>query len=232
MPDKLELRFNVDLVVRAFGMDAEGHPFSQKVHTQDISYRGAKLLGLEKRLTPNDIIGIQFGELKARCKVIWVTDPASVQKIEAGVEILPSQACPWQAEIAKMQAGTTASISRTAPVARDKRKFPRQKVAFPIEVRDQPGSGAPLRTATADVSGRGCYIETMLPYPVGKTLDITFWLNSQPIHTKAIVRTCDGGFGMGIEFVSLDEAIQQLLQTQLENMAAEGAPLWRTQGAG
>lgn len=227
MPDKLELRFNVDLLVRAFGMDAEGRPFSQRVHAQDISYRGAKLSGLEKRLTLNDIIGIQFGELKARCKVVWVADAA----FEAGVEMLPSQACPWQAEIAKLQAGTTASIARTAPVARDKRKFPRQRVAFPIEVRDRQGGGAPVRTATADVSGRGCYIETMLPYPMGKALEITFWLNSQPIHTKAIVRTCDGGFGMGIEFISLDEETQQLLQQQLENMAAEGAPLWRTQGA-
>jgi hypothetical protein len=80
-----------------------------------------------------------------------------------------------------------------------------------------------MRTKTADINGSGCYVETMLPLPVGKALNITFWLDSQPIHTAATVRTCDGGVGMGIEFTGLDEATKKQLQHQVEAMAAESA---------
>ena len=81
-----------------------------------------------------------------------------------------------------------------------------------------------MRTKTADMSGTGCYIETMLPLPVGKTLSITIWLDSEKINTTAIVRTCDGGVGMGIEFTGLDEQTQNRLQQQVEAMAAESEP--------
>jgi hypothetical protein len=78
-----------------------------------------------------------------------------------------------------------------------------------------------MKTQTADCNGRGCYVETLLPLPVGKNLHISFWLDSEKVTTSAIVRTCDGGVGMGIEFTGLDEAAQQRLQRQVEAMAAE-----------
>ena len=64
----------------------------------------------------------------------------------------------------------------------------------------------------------------MMPFPVEKILDLTFWLNTRQIHTRAIVRTCDGGVGMGIEFTGLDEATQRQLQQQVESMAVESSP--------
>ena len=89
-----------------------------------------------------------------------------------------------------------------------------------------------MRTRSADISGRGCYIETMLPLPVGKVLSITLWLDAQRVNTSAVVRSCDGGVGMGIEFTGLDEATQDRLQQQVENMAAEGETSENAQGAG
>jgi hypothetical protein len=50
---------------------------------------------------------------------------------------------------------------------------------------------------------------------------ITFWLNSEKVRTAAIVRTCDSGMGMGIEFRDLDEATQKQLQRQVETIAIE-----------
>jgi hypothetical protein len=64
----------------------------------------------------------------------------------------------------------------------------------------------------------------MLPLPVGRTLIITFWLDTEQISTPAIVRTCDGGVGMGIEFTGLDPALQARLQQQVDEMAADSEP--------
>jgi hypothetical protein len=72
---------------------------------------------------------------------------------------------------------------------------------------------------------RGCSIEAMLPLPVGTILMITFWLNSEKVRTTAIVRTCKGGMGMGIEFTGLDEATQKQLQRQVETIAVESAAI-------
>ena len=112
MADKPEPRFQVDLVIRAFGMDAYGHPFSQDAHARDISDHGAKLSGFEKQLRAGDIIGVQFGEKRARCRVIWASDAGPVQKIQAGVKVLPGQPCPWQREREMLRA--TAKASRMA----------------------------------------------------------------------------------------------------------------------
>ena len=82
-----------------------------------------------------------------------------------------------------------------------------------------------MRTRTADIAGNGCYIETMLPLPVGRVLIITFWLDSESVRTAAIVRTCDRGVGMGIEFTGLDQATQKRLQQQVESIAVESAEI-------
>jgi len=81
------------------------------------------------------------------------------------------------------------------------------------------------------VNGRGCYVETMIPLPVGTVLTVTFWLGSEQVATPAVVRTCDGGVGMGIEFTGLDLATQQRLQRQAEAMAADSQPSENVQGA-
>jgi hypothetical protein len=229
MPNEPEPRVDVNLPIRVFGMDAEGKPFSQKAHARNISLHGARVAGLEKQLKPGDVVGVQFGEQKARCKVIWIVDAGPVQKIEAGVKMVEGQPCPWQKEMETPQ--TVAPTPRNAPATEDKRKFPRQRVPLSMEIRDEQGGGAAMKTNTADVNGGGCYIETLLPLPVGKLLNITFWLESEQISTTAVVRTCDGGVGMGIEFTGLDPATQERLQHQVEAMAADSEPSKNVQGA-
>jgi hypothetical protein len=76
-----------------------------------------------------------------------------------------------------------------------------------------------MRTQATDIGGRGCYVETMLPLALGTLVNITFWLDSDKIVTPAVVRTCDGGVGMGIEFTGLDEKIQIRLQDKLQEMS-------------
>ncbi len=216
MSDQLEPRFLADLVARVFGMDAEGRPFSRKAHILDISDRGARLSGLDVKLLVGDVIGVQLGDRKARCRVIWFTGPAP--PIEVGVEIVAGQPCPWDRERAAHRSTATPPILRSAPVAKDKRKFRRHRISFPIEIRDGRSLGAGNAATTADMSAGGCYVETRTPLPVRERVTISFWLNSERVQTTAVVRTSDGGVGMGIEFTGLDEVAQQQLQRQVESM--------------
>ena len=226
MSNQPEPRFIADLEVRVFGMDAGGRPFSRNVHTLDISDRGARLCGLEAKLLVGDVIGVQFGDRKAQCRVIWVTGPAL--PIDAGVGIVAGQPCPWERQRAAQRVAAMAPILRSAPVAKDKRKFRRHKISFPIDIRDGQSVGSGQAATTADMSAGGCYVETRTPLPVREKVTVSFWLNSEPVQTTAVVRTSDGGVGMGIEFTGLDEVAQQQLQRQVESLDSS---LMRARGA-
>jgi hypothetical protein len=236
MSEKIEPRLDVKLPVRVYGMGADGRPFLQNAEARNISHHGAKLFGLETQLKPGDVIGVQLGEKKARCKVIWVVDAGQTQKISVGVSLVERQTCPWEKEMGQAQQVSEPALrvapSDTGPADEDKRKFPRHRVPFPIEIRDQSGVGSHMNTKSADISARGCYVETMLPLPAGKLLQVSFWLDSERISTPAVVRSCDGGVGMGIEFTGLDDKTRDRLQQQIEVMAAESEASGKPQSAG
>ena len=213
-----EPRFNTDLSVRVFGIDADGRPFSENSQLRNISDHGAKLQGMVIQLRPGDIIGVRLHGQKARCKVAWAINLAPVDRNEAGVRVLEGEPCPWQEEREKQEAIGTAPISRIPPAARDKRKFARHSIPFPIEIRGCGDVSFCLRTHAADITGNGCYVETTQPFPKGTNLNITFWLSSELLLTTAIVRTSTHGVGMGIEFTDIDDATQKRLQQQLESM--------------
>ncbi len=220
MTNKPEPRVDVDLLVRVWGMGTDGRPFNQSAHAHNISDHGAKLSGIQHPLAAGDVIGVQLGANKARFRVIWVIDAGLLQNIQAGVQIVEGQQCPWQHEMSSSQ---STSSSRAEAATENQRKFPRHKIPFPIEISDGQGSRSLMRTQSTDISGRGCYVETMLPLPLGKELTITFWLESDKVTTPAVVRACDGGVGMGIEFTGLDEQTQERLQSLLESMDSETA---------
>jgi PilZ domain len=203
-------------------MSAEGRAFTQNAHAHNISSHGARLSGIEHSLKTGDIIGVQLAEKKARFKVIWVIEAGHLRKVEAGVQLLEGQLCPWLQELQKPQAAPTP-VSEDDTSSKNKRKFLRHKLPFPLEIRDQrSGPGAiNMRTQATDISGRGCYVETLMPLPQGLNLNVTFWLDSERITVPAVVRTCDGGVGMGIEFTGLDSGTQDRLQKELDRLDEE-----------
>jgi hypothetical protein len=232
MSSQPEPRVDVDLLVRVFGMSAEGRPFLQNAHAHNISSQGARLSGIEHSLKAGDVIGVQLAEKKARFKIVWVIDAGHLGQIEAGVQLLEGQQCPWRQELQKAEAGATGAGDSQAS-SQNKRRFLRHKVPFPLEIRDQrSGSGGiNMRTQSTDISGRGCYVETLMPLPRGMELNVSFWLDSERITVPAVVRTCDGGVGMGIEFTGLDAATQDRLQKQLDKMEEESNSSQNAQGA-
>jgi hypothetical protein len=86
-----------------------------------------------------------------------------------------------------------------------------------LELRDERVK-APTRISATDVSGNGCYIETMLPLPLGTVLRVDFWLESEHINITAVVRTCDPGVGNGIEFTGMPPDGKQRMQAYLDSI--------------
>ena len=65
-----------------------------------------------------------------------------------------------------------------------------------------------LSTAT-DISGIGCYVETIFPLSIGTSLKVDLSIDSEQVTTRSFVRTSDPGLGMGIEFIGLRLEDQQ-----------------------
>jgi hypothetical protein len=128
------------------------------------------------------------------------------------VQLLEGQACPWRKEL------TEPGAAQPVTAGQNQRKFVRHQIRFPLEISDQRGGGAHMQTSATDISGRGCYVETLLPFPLGTTVQITFWMDSDKVRTVGIVRTSDPGVGMGIEFVGLDEDAQLRFQRLIEGL--------------
>ncbi len=203
-----EKRLTVDIPVRIWGMSAQGRPFSQHVRAQNISGEGASLNDVESELKVGDVIGIQCDSNKARCTVIWAMNTGTLKRNQVGIRLVTDQECPWREHLPE---GTEdAEIS-----AANRRRYYRHKISLPIEIRDERVQ-APTRINATDVSGNGCYIETMMPMQTGTVLRIEIWIDTDRITATAVVRTCDPGVGNGIEFTGLPPDGKIKLQKYLD----------------
>ena len=215
-------RLMTDLSVRVWGMAASGQTFNQHVQARNISSSGALFSGLEQQLKVGDIVGVQFANQKTRCKVIWVMDTGSAQKFQAGVQIVSGQDCPWKDHL-------TPDQITPQPDPNNRRKFARHRVSFPLEVRDERVQ-TPMRVNATDISGNGCYVETILPLAIGTTLRVDFWIDDEKISTSAIVRTSDPGVGMGIEFIGLTPDTKRRVQNHLDKSDPLTVNTFKTSG--
>jgi hypothetical protein len=203
-----EPRLTVDLPVRIWGMNAEGRPFSQHARAQNISSEGALLSGIESELKVGDMIGVQCEDRKTRCTVVWVVNTGPSKKNQVGIKLVAEQECPWKNYLSLD--GATVKISDS-----NRRRYHRHKISLPIELRDERVN-APIRINATDVSGNGCYVESMMPLPLGTVLRVDFWLESEHINITAVVRTCDPGVGNGIEFTGMPQSTKEHMQTYLD----------------
>lgn len=209
-PQRPDPRITADLSVRVWGMSASGKTFNQHIQARNISSSGALFSGLEHELKVGDVIGVQYLDRKSRCKVMWVMDTGPLQKFEAGVQIVSDQDCPWKNELSPDQIAPP-------PEPNNRRRFRRHRISFPLEMRDEHVK-TPMRVNATDVSGNGCYVESVLPLAIGTTLRVEFWIESEKNSTSAVVRTSDPGVGMGIEFIGLTPEAKQQLQSHLERV--------------
>jgi hypothetical protein len=215
--NQTEPRLTVDLPVRIWGMSADGRPFSQRARAHNISSEGALISGVDNELKVGDVVGVQCDEKKTRCTVIWVMNTGPVKKNQVGVKLVAEQECPWKDYLpldgATLSFGSSNTSSKNS--SSNRRRWHRHKISLPLELRDERVN-APNRINATDVSGNGCYVESMLPLPLGTVLRVDFWLDSEHIKITAVVRTCDPGVGNGIEFTGMPAETKERLQAYLE----------------
>ena len=208
-----------EIMVRVWGMDADGHAFFQNVMASQLTFAGAQLTGMEHPLKAGEVIGLQYDGKKTRVRVGQVGEANLPGKMLAQIEIVGGQPCPWEEALRQGSDAKPQKEERAAASERNKRRFPRVRARFPLELRDERGGGTALKTHAADISGRGCYVETLVPLPLGTPLALVFWIDSDKIVTTGIVRSSDPGVGMGIEFTGLHEPTKERLQDHLEKLA-------------
>jgi hypothetical protein len=203
-----ETRVAVDLQLRVWGMGADGRAFLQHAHARNISNGGALLSGIEHDLKIGETIEVQYGEKKARCKVMWASKTSALQKIQVGVKLLRELECPWTAAL--------RTVERPGSIApQSRRKWNRHKISFLIELQNDRVN-MPMRVSATDISANGCYVEAIVPLSVGTSLKVDLWIASEKITTRSIVRASDPGVGMGIEFVGLKSEERQRFQGYLD----------------
>ena len=66
MEKRPESRITADIPVRVWGMDADGKPFFQNATASNLSSEGALLARIHHTLKQGEIIGVQYGDKKAR----------------------------------------------------------------------------------------------------------------------------------------------------------------------
>src|ERR1700730_195838 len=206
-------RATLDLKVRVWGMGANNQPFFQNAIAQNVSVTGACVYGIEPELKVGDVIGVQYETRKARCKVIWVVDAGALKKNQVGVQLDADQDCPWAAILP----GDMKADERTHQRHDNRRKFVRHKISYPLELRDERVN-TPLRVNATDVSGNGCYVETVMPLAVATALRVDLWIEEERLTASAVVRTRDPGVGMGIEFTGLPEESKKRFQAHLDKI--------------
>jgi hypothetical protein len=210
--NRSEPRSGLEVPVRVFGMGADGQPFFQSARATNLAIDGALLCGIEHELKVGDVIGLHYGDKKIRCKVVWVINAGAAQKIQVGVQLLPEQECPWRAQLPEGAGAKTIDDS-----GRNRRRFYRHKISFPLEMRDERVN-TPMRVNSTDVSGNGCYVETIYPLAKGTPIKADFWIESEKITTSAVIRASDPGVGMGIEFIGLPEDTKRRVQDYLDRI--------------
>jgi len=187
MPAQGTARATADLKVRVWGMGANQQPFHQSATAENLSINGACIYGLEPELKVGDVIGVQFETKKARCKVVWVMNAGALKKTQVGVELVRDQVCPWLALLPEdMQAHEWAQQTSD-----NRRRFARHRISFPLEIRDERVN-MPLRVNATDISGNGCYVETVMPLPVATALRVDIWIGDDRVSPSAVVRTRRG----------------------------------------
>ena len=181
------------LSVKVYGMDLEGRPFFETVRILNPTLTTAVLEGTKRKLRTGEVLGVQYENRKARVVVVWISEVEQSNRIQ--VRLLTSQQCPWAEYVAH-------SLECSSGVGRERRSHPRYRIKVALDLYEHESS-VKLQTQSTDISLSGCYVETMTPFPVDTPLRARLWLDSECIDFTALVRTCDGNVGMGIEFVNL-----------------------------
>ena len=105
------------------------------------------------------------------------------------------------------------------------------RCSFTAEVAAiEPHSQTSVTSRTSDISGGGCFVDTMSPFPPGTEMHLRLTKNSISFHAKAKVIYCQPGIGMGLSFTEIAPAQRVIINRWLSEAGCE--PLGAVEGDG
>jgi len=90
MDRRTELRFDLELPVRIWGIDRMARPFAELVRVRNVSHRGAVLVGIRAKVRTGGLLDVQHGALRAQFRIVWMSVSG-----EAGIQALAFEPPIW-----------------------------------------------------------------------------------------------------------------------------------------
>ena len=82
-------------------------------------------------------------------------------------------------------------------------------------------SGARFSTRTTDLGPGGCFVDTVVPFPVGAKVRVTVRKAKTEFQTDGVVVYSQNGLGMGIAFDQLDAYQRRALEAWIIDLTGE-----------
>jgi PilZ domain len=221
-----EPRIDISLDVKVWGLDIYGKPFVQHARTVNTSSVGARLIGIDC-VREGEVISLQHGDLKARCKVIWVGRDAAksrqigIQCVEPDKKLFtPDLKIPPvpKATFAPPYGSRTGAAPVMAPARRFMAETPgtrrgeqRFHVTGGVELRRNEGAPS-IFGNLSDLSLTGCFVETVSALPVGVELLFMLRVRETVVRGRAQVKSSHHAVGVGLVFQHLSKEDQQNLE--------------------
>jgi len=115
----------------------------------------------------------------------------------------------------------TKSPSKSAGAAEaERRGTNRHAVTASAEVVEL-ASGARFATRTTDLGPGGCFVDTMVPFPVGSNVRVKVQKSKTQFETAGLVVYSQAGLGMGIAFGDMEPAQRRTLDSWITELAGE-----------
>lgn len=89
-------------------------------------------------------------------------------------------------------------------------------------------SGAKFSTRTTDLGPGGCFVDTVVPFPVGAQVRVNVHKGKTEFQTGGVVVYSQSGLGMGIAFDQLDTYQRRALEAWIMDLTGERQGLQET----
>jgi PilZ domain len=203
-------RMQAEFQVRIFGTDGDGHVFSEKVPTVNISRNGAAVAGVRPELGLDDIVGLTCGNNRVHFRVKWVGEPGTSKAGSVGVLNIAPEKPMWNSPL------PPNSVDDYQPTVVEGRRNPRYRCQNSVEIHVP--EGASFWGSVSDLSLGGCYVEIPIPLEMGKKLKVGIWLGQTKAWAVARVTHSIPGLGIGMKFTEITEPNLDQIRRFLETL--------------
>jgi hypothetical protein len=198
------------LAVRIFGSDADGHIFSEKVTTVNVSKHGVEVSGSKPKLKLDEIVGVTFAQNKSHFRVKWVGQAETPRGGHIGLLNLTPDKSLWNFPL------PGAELDQFHGRGVERRQNPRLKATISVQI--YPEGGSAIWGTSTDLGVGGCYVEMPIPLKSGTKLKVKLWVGENKLLAGGRVTNSTPGFGFGVQFTEIAENDLQLLKAFLRSI--------------